>query len=252
MRNSSQIVGDLNRKITRFSRTRVQICWCDELFEKRVEDLKKHLLNRNYNLGVINKAKERIRSVSREEALKKVSREKEKRKCFITEYHPSLPPMGQVLKKHWSVMVERDRRLKDVFPRQSMVAYKRGQSLRDLLCRAKLPNTSRKSKRQSSKQGFTNCGQLCVLCPFARTSKSHRVDGREFQINGLIICSTMGCVYKIQCDKCQTLYNMERQGGNSERDSGSTKETSWIQEPNQYLNTSTCQVMVLRTWHLWE
>ena len=83
--------------------------------DKRVEELKGHLLNRNYNLRIINKARERIALVSRQEALKRVNRVKEDRKCFITEYHPSLPPMATVLRKHWSVMRDRDKRMREVF-----------------------------------------------------------------------------------------------------------------------------------------
>ena len=208
-----------------FKSTELQIQWClrtisalckqswsTELFETRVEELKRHLLNRHYNLGVINKAKERISLVSRQEALKRVDRPKEDRKLFITEYHPSLPPMGQVLKKHWSVMVDRDRRLRDVFPQHSMVAYKRGQSLKDLLCRAKLPTASRRSARQASKHGFTNCGQFCVLCPFVKKSTSHTVADREFQINGVITCKTTGCVYKILCQQCVEFFYIGQTG----------------------------------------
>ena len=182
------------------------------MFEKRVEELKAHLLSRNYNLGVINKAKERIKHVSRQEALKRVDKIKEDRKCFITEYHPSLPPMGRVLKKHWSVMIDRDRRMREVFPQHSMVAYKKGKSLKDLLCRAKLPKAFRRSNRQASKQGFMNCGQLCVLCPFAKKSTSHMVGDREFRINGLITCNTTGCTYKILCDQCADFFYFGQTG----------------------------------------
>ena len=83
-----------------------------------------------------------------------------------------------------------------------MYVYKRGQSLKDLLCRAKLPNSNRRSKRVADQKGFRNCGQLCNLCPFAKAVQSHQVAEREFQINGLITCSTTGCVYKILCGKC--------------------------------------------------
>ena len=99
-------------------------------------------------------------------------------------------------------MVDRDSRLGQVYPKPAMAAYRRGQSLKDLLCRAKLPILLRKSGRQASKQGFANCGQLCVLCPFAKNSRSHMVADKEFKINGMITCSSRGCVYKIMCQKC--------------------------------------------------
>ena len=136
--------------------------------------------------------------------MERVTREDDRRRCFVTEYHPSLPPMSSVLRKHWSVMTDRDGRLKRVFPKPSMVAYKRGKSLRELLCRARMPDvTVRRSKRQMERHGFSNCGQfLCVLCPFAETAKTHVVSGKTYRINGLINCGSTGCVYKILCQKC--------------------------------------------------
>ena len=146
--------------------------------------------------------------VPRVEALKRVERQPTKRKCFVTEYHPSLPSMAKILRKHWSVMVERDGRLKECFPQPSMVSFKKGKSLRDLLCRAKMPISARRSTRQSQRQGFSHCGNYlgCALCPFATTRKQHIVGGRTFQINGWITCTSTGCVYKIECEKCPQFF----------------------------------------------
>ena len=93
-----------------------------------------------------------------------------------------------------------------------MVAYRKGQSLKDLLCRAKMPTYLRRSTRQAKKQGFTHCGQLCVLCPFVKTATSHMVADREFKINGLITCNTTGCTYKILCDQCDDFFYFGQTG----------------------------------------
>ena len=160
-----------------------RLCSIEEDFERGLELLKTHLLSRGYNLEIILKAKERIALISREDALKRVHREKEQQRCFVTEYHPSLPPLSRLLRKHWSVMVERDARLGQVFPKPSRVAYRRGSSLRELLVRARMPNVTRRSRRQALKRGFSKCGQFCVLCPFAQSATSHVVNGRTYQIN---------------------------------------------------------------------
>ena len=121
----------------------------------------------------------------------------------MTEYHPSLPQMGGILRKHWLVMVQRDERLRQCFPQPSMVAYKRGQSLKELLFRARMPNRNvRRSERQAEKQGFSNCGWVCGLCPFAKSTKQHTLSGRTFTINGVITCLSSGCCYRIGCQKC--------------------------------------------------
>ena len=144
-----------------------RICSTEELFDFRMDQLKNHLLSRGYNMGILEKARERIKQVSREKALERVELAKIQRQCFVTEYHPSLPEMGRIIRKHWSVMIERDGRLKECFPRPSMTAYRRGKSLKELLCRARMPNKERRSVRQAERQGFYSCGwPLCNLCPF--------------------------------------------------------------------------------------
>ena len=101
-------------------------------------------------------------------------------------------------------MAEKHRRLNEVCPKPTMVAYRRGPSLKDLLCRARMPSAVRRSKRQiEDTHGFSSCGQLCALCPFAQEAKDHMVDGQKFKINGRIRCDTAGCVYKILCAKCR-------------------------------------------------
>ena len=84
-----------------------------------------------------------------------------------------------------------------------MVAYKRGRSLKELLCRAKMPTRNvRRSERQAQKQGFSKCGQFCNLCPFAKSAKEHKLSGITFSINGIITCQSSGCCYRICCDQC--------------------------------------------------
>ena len=92
-------------------------------------------------------------------------------------------------------MVQRDSRMGEVFPKQAMAAYRRGPSLKDLLCRAKLPQVLRKSARQAevTTRVYLLWNHVCAL--------PHMVAGKEFRINGRITCGSTGCVYKITCQK---------------------------------------------------
>ena len=77
-----------------------------------------------------------MKKIDRKKAIEKVHRdEKEKITSLITKYHPNLPSLSSIIKKHWNVMVKEDSRLKRIFPQPSVIAYKRGKNLKDLLVR---------------------------------------------------------------------------------------------------------------------
>ena len=121
---------------------------------------------------------------------------------LVTTYHPQLPPVSKIVKKHWKVMVDESPRLKRCFKKPSVVAYKRSKNLRDILIRAKIPPKT--PKRIMS--GFKNCGELCLMCPYtpSGTTKIHscNLTGEKYPIVLPINCKTSGVVYKIMCKKC--------------------------------------------------
>ena len=93
-------------------------------------------------------------------------------------------------------MVKDDPRLKKVFPKPSVVAYKREKNLRDILVRAKI-STKRKSKRKIN--GYSRCGRnifnmckTCALIPDSgiKTHKNH-IENKIYQITSSC-CLTAG------------------------------------------------------------
>ena len=180
----------------------LRLCSKPELLEKALEDLKKALLSRNYNPKIIFDAFQRVRSIPREEALKRVDRKKDNdRVPLVITYHPSLPSISQIASKHWKVMTEDSPKLKRIFAAPPVVAYKRSKNLRDHLVRAKI-TTKRTSNRKIS--GFKDCGQSCATCPFAQSTTIHKnhKTGQKWKINSSLNCNSSNVVYKIGCKKC--------------------------------------------------
>ena len=142
-------------------------------------------------------------------ALEKVDIEKEQKTPLITTYHPSLPSISNIVRKHWGVMTNEDPRLRRIFPKPSVVAYKRGKNLRDLLVRAKI-STKRKSNRKIN--GHSRCGNrkvlgfccTCVLIPEGgiKTHKCNRTN-KIYKINSPVTCVTENVIYRITCKKPQ-------------------------------------------------
>ena len=75
----------------------------------------------------------------------------EKPKCtaiplvFKTKYNPHFAGkyIGQTLLKHWNI-IEKNVRLKMVFPKPPMIAYSRSENLHNSLVKAKLPTPGRR------------------------------------------------------------------------------------------------------------
>ena len=146
----------------------------------------------------------RLKDVSRSEALKKVTREqKTSRDVLSIVYHPGLPQVSQLIKKHHSVMIQ-EPRLKRCFPLPSMVGYKRSQNLSNLLVRAKVAK-GRSSSRVKNK-GFKRCERVCEMCirsghDLVKEHKCPRT-GQKWQITSPLTCVSKNVVYRITCRKC--------------------------------------------------
>ena len=58
------------------------------------------LISRDYKVKLLDKAIDRARTIPREKALERVTKEKEKgRPVFSIEYHPALPSISHIFKK---------------------------------------------------------------------------------------------------------------------------------------------------------
>ena len=137
------------------------------------------------------------------EALKRVTKSNTENTVFVTTFHPNMPSIAKIIKKHHKVMCDESSRLKRCFPKPSMIAYRRSKNLRDLLIRAKVP-PQRNQRRILN--GFRNCGELCHMCPFTpdSTTKSHisYITKQNYTINSPMNCKSNGVVYKMMCKKC--------------------------------------------------
>ena len=105
-------------------------------------------------------------------------------------------------------MINEDPRLKKVFPKPSMICYRRGKNLKDLLVRAKI-STKRKSNRKIN--GFSRCGRgpfhMCSTCALIpkegiKTHKCNR-NNKIYSVSSSVTCLTENVIYRITCKKPQ-------------------------------------------------
>ena len=139
--------------------------------------------------------------VQRADALLKVDKKKDMTREVLTiTFHPALPSMSAIIRKHWRVMTSNDMDVADCFTEPSMVAYRRSKNLRDILVRAKIEPIRRTRQRV----GFHKCKRACAMCSFAVPQNSHvnPISGEVFQINSYMDCTTKNVIYKLDCKKC--------------------------------------------------
>ena len=166
----------------------LRICSNNQTFLLRLEELRQDLFSRGYSPKIVDDAFKRVRTIPREEALKKVVKTPNTREVLVTTFHPGLPLVAKVLKHHHQVMLEEDTTMKTVFPAPSLVSYRRHSNLRDTLIRSKV---SLKRRLRRKPVGFKKCHEsggactMCIHCNDSNTHKCHRT-GKTWDIQSTI------------------------------------------------------------------
>ena len=183
-----------------------RICSEPQSRERRFEELKEMLIDRDYTPKLVEAAIAKARALPREVALREVSRQDStNRPVFVVRDDPRLPKIPKIVNKHWRAMVSQDTYIKEVFEEPPLVAFKRNQNLKELLIRAKvMPNRMKKRRKL---RGMKKCGK-CVVCSFIKEGKSIKNKESLWTINEEYNCNTKNVVYMLECDKdnCKKRY----------------------------------------------
>jgi hypothetical protein len=181
--------------------------------ELRFGELKEMLVARGYIPSIIEAAIAKARSIPREVALRRVSRQAASdRPTFAVTYNPRLPSIPDITRKHWRSMVYQDKHLENVFPEPPLIAYKRQRNLKDQLVRAKLPIERNRPKREQ--KGMKKCGK-CLACSYIKEGRTIKGNKFVWSINKPLNCKSTNIVYLLECDK---QYCRQRYIGQSDRE----------------------------------
>ena len=185
------------------------ICSKDEEFIKNLNDLNSDLRKRGYTQRYLDLAFERVIALERTETLKKVHKLPNQESVLALTYHPSLPQITKITKKHCQVMVDSDVHLKNCFQKPPIIAYRWMKNLSDLLIRARIPKPYNIQPRQ---MGFVKCNKGCIVCSHAENTRTHELldKSKSFNINNLISCDTKNIIYRVRCKKCTPVHLYRR------------------------------------------
>lgn len=170
----------------------------------RLADLSKVLKTRGYKEGMIFEGFKKALAIPRTKALEKsISSQKEGLVCLAVPFNPQLPDIGKILRKRWTVSVDKHPDLKEVLPKPPIVSYRRPKSIRDILVRAQIPKIS--AGRPTRNQGGFKHGLAghCTSCCHSINSKTHTAiyPNKTWPIYSKMDCNSEGVIYTISCDK---------------------------------------------------
>ena len=186
-----------------------RICSSNDNFVIRLKELECNLLIRGYNSKVIKHAFEKVKIISRTQALQKVVHVKSNsRPVFCLTYDPRIDSVSNSMKKHFS-LASKDPVFKKTFPLMPMIGYKRARNLGEHLIRAKLYPTQRYNLRE--RNGFFKCSIRdigCNLCNRSQNISEHvaSFSQKKYPIKSNIKCSDNFVIYSIQCKQCPMQY----------------------------------------------
>jgi hypothetical protein len=137
--------------------------WLEEKIRWAKTNVIKKKLQQNVVQAVIDKAS----NLNRLDILKKADKAKTNRVVLALTYHPKLPSVSNIIKKHWRTL-SKDPIAKEIFPQPPMVAFKQPPNLKNKLCRAALPKSRQHPKRKIT--GTKPCNKSCSICPYVLKS----------------------------------------------------------------------------------
>lgn len=107
--------------------------------EYQIHFFRNKLLARGYKIKEINNWISIGKNIRRNTALQYKEKTKNKKPplVFATKYNPCFRQLGKILRKHWHY-IENNTDTKSLFPRPPIIAFKKHNSLKDLLTSAKL------------------------------------------------------------------------------------------------------------------
>ena len=194
-----------------------RICSTTEKRQLRVSELTGYLKDRGYSSRLINTQINKALVIPRSEALKPTSNKdkKLKRVPLAVTYHPSLPGISGILRRHLPLL-HSSPKCRKAIPNQPIVAYRRSPNIKDIVVRSTLPSLT------PPLQGSYPCGETdCKCCHHGLHGDvgivylSHTVEattftssstGETFPIRKYMTCKSANVIYLITCKTCEIQY----------------------------------------------
>ena len=176
-----------------------RLCSEDDDFLQKCQEMSTFFESRGYPSDLLQITRERVSSVTRQEALVKRVRENDGRIPLVLTYHPLTSCVKHILLNNFNILTTNPSTA-TIFPAPPVIAHRRNLSLRDVLV-----HTSDRS--QTEIPGTFACRHpRCRTCLY--TSSNVHVCGPKSSttIHERFTCKSDNIVYCISCRRCPQLY----------------------------------------------
>lgn len=152
---------------------------------------------------VINKAYNRVKLITRDEALQSTNKKTDRKLPLVVTYGKQGIQNASAIRMIYRQTIRQDPQLSDIFPETITAAYRRPRNLRDMLVRAQLPQ----QHRSCINPGTTPCNvKKCLTCKHVLQTSSISGPKGNQRINSNFTCQSECVIYAITCTKCSMTY----------------------------------------------
>ncbi|OCT98103.1 hypothetical protein XELAEV_18010331mg [Xenopus laevis] len=170
-----------------------KIASTDTAYNQAAKELTKRFLERGYPKGKLSQVEKAVQKITRQDLLTpKVNTRDTDRLTFISKYDRHSKNSENVVKKYWPLL-QHDPKYGSIFTNPPRFAYKRGRSLRDILC-----PTADMENKMSVFKGIPKIGTF-------PSNRNHPTTGKEIRLRIFATCTTNFVVYALKCS-CGKLY----------------------------------------------
>ena len=184
-----------------------RICSNQSDYKKHKKSLVDRLGKRGYPVSHVTSELKRVDRMERGTLLTRKDRDGnigEDRVPLVATYSSFLPDIRSILQRSRHIL-QRSEKLKNIFKKDPMIAYKRGSNLKDLL-------VHRKTKRALGNHGRQDCGGTCAICKVFYDGESVPGVGGTIHYDKTIGCKSSNLVYGIWCVKCSRVVYVGQTG----------------------------------------
>ena len=107
------------------------------MFEENIKNFRTRLTSRGYPNNLVDKILSEVKFAERKNALTQKQKAHKKILPFVTQFHPSLPCLKNILTEKWH-LIQNQPLLREIYKEPPLISYRKGKSLKDMLVKAKL------------------------------------------------------------------------------------------------------------------
>ena len=183
---------------SQFTRIRrlCHVCSEEEDFKYQVDNMSGFFTQRGYPENMVDAARHRISTKSRDETLRPRRGNNEARVPFVLTYHPTSELVVKAIRDNLNIL-QTDETTSDIFSDPPLISYRKDRSLKQVLVKSSLPSLSEEGESSSNSVGTPCRRPRCKTCDVISSATEIKGPKSVWKLNKKFSCTTSDCIYTI-------------------------------------------------------